>query len=57
MKYISAIYYMRFPEQQSNVAKHLEAVSDKAYAHFYNINPLPTFPNLEVTHRDCWMRA
>lgn len=57
MKYISAIYYMRYPEQQSNVAKHLEAVSDKAYAHFYNINSLPTFPNLEVTHRDCWMRA
>lgn len=36
MAYISAIYYMKYPEQQSNLAKHLEAVRDKAYANFYN---------------------
>lgn len=36
MIYVSAIYYMKYPEQQSNLAKHLEAVSDKAYAHLFN---------------------
>lgn len=36
MEFISAIYYMKYPEQQSNLAKHLVAVSDKACTHFYN---------------------
>lgn len=58
MAYISAIYYMIYPEQQSTLAKHLEAVRDKAYANFYNLHTSTTaISNLEVAHRDCWMRA
>lgn len=58
MEFISAIYYMKYPEQQSNLAKHLVAVVIKPVPIFTTgIHPLPPFPNLVVAHRDCWMRA